>query len=292
MEQSNATINASKKPTFVLVHGAWHGAWCWAETVRLLAEQGYPAIAVDLPGHGLTAKFPLAYSDYPQNLGALATEVSPLAALSINDYKEAVLKTVRGLTQHGSGPVILVGHSLGGATLSLVGEAEPKLVRQLIYLTAFVPVQMDSVIGYLTRPDFSTSEVPPIFAGDPNNVACVRLNHQSKDPAYTAKSKSAFYGDVSNTTFAAVNHLLTPDEPIGAFAGKVVTTVKNWGSLPRAFIRCTQDNAIPLLGQDNMIAEADAFTPNNKFVQKTLATSHSPFVSDPEGLVRVLLELV
>jgi pimeloyl-ACP methyl ester carboxylesterase len=280
------------KPTFVFVHGAWHGAWCWSETVRLLTEQGYPAIALDLPGHGITAQFPAAYLGSPQNLGALATEVSPLAALSINDYRDAVLKTVRGLTQGGSGPVILVGHSLGGATLSLVGEAEPKLVRKLVYLSAFVPVVLDSVLGYLTREDFSASEVPPIFAGDPGVVACVRLNHKSSDSAYVAKSKSAFYGDVSDTTFAAVANLLTPDEPIGAFAGKVVPTVSGWGSVPRAFIRCTEDRAIPVLGQDNMIAEADAFTPNNKFVQKTLATSHSPFVSNPQALVSTLLELL
>jgi pimeloyl-ACP methyl ester carboxylesterase len=280
------------KPTFVFVHGAWHGGWCWSETVRLLAEQGFPAIALDLPGHGITAKFPIAYSAVPQNLAALATEVSPLAALTINDYRDAVLKTIRGLTKDGSGPIILVGHSLGGATLSLVAEAEPKLIRKLVYLSAFVPVKLDSVLGYLTRADFSASEVPPIFAGDPAVIASVRLNHNASDPAYVAKSKSAFYGDVSDLVFAAVANLLTPDEPIGAFAGKVVPTLSGWGSVPRAFIRCTQDRAIPLLGQDNMIAEADAFTPTNKFVQKTLATSHSPFVSNPQALVTTLLELL
>ncbi len=289
---SSTAGGTGTKPTFVFVHGAWHGGWCWSETVRLLSEIGYPAIALDLPGHGITAKFPAAYFGQPQNLGALASEVSPLAFLSINDYRDAVLKTVRGLTKDGSGPIILVGHSLGGATLSLVAEAEPKLIRKLVYLSAFVPVKLDSVIAYLTRADFSASEVPPIFAGDPNVIACVRLNQNSSDPAYVAKNKSAFYGDVSDATFAAVANLLTPDEPIGAFAGKVIPTLVGWGSVPRAFIRCTLDRAIPLLGQDNMIAEADAFTPNNKFVQKTLATSHSPFVSNPQALVATLLELV
>ena len=59
----------------------------------------------------------------------------------------------------------------------------------------------------------------------------------------------------------------------------------------KAFIRCTLDNAIPITGQDVMIAEADAFTPNNKFVQKTLATSHSPFVSSPQALTDTLVSL-
>ncbi|HSV46620.1 MAG TPA: alpha/beta fold hydrolase, partial [Ramlibacter sp.] len=128
------------KPTFVFVHGAWHGGWCWSETVRLLAEQGYPAIALDLPGHGMTARFAPAYTAKPQNTAALSTEVSPLAALTLNHYRDHVLKVIRGLVADGSGPVILVGHSLGGATLSAVGETDPALVRRLVYLTAFVPV--------------------------------------------------------------------------------------------------------------------------------------------------------
>jgi pimeloyl-ACP methyl ester carboxylesterase len=279
------------KPTFVLVHGAWHGGWCWSETVALLAEQGYPAIAIDLPGHGFKAKLPAAYISQPQNPAALAVEVSPLAAITLNDYRDYTLKIIRGLVKDGSGPIILVGHSLGGATLSAVAEAEPSLIKKLVYLTAFVPVKLDSVLGYLTRADFASSEVPPIFAANPEVVACVRINHNSADAAYVAKNKSAFYGDISDAAFPAVANLLTPDEPIQAFAGKVVPTVARWGSVPRAFIRCTLDRAIPLMGQDAMIAEADAFTPNNKFVQKTLATSHSPFVSNPQALVDALASL-
>ena len=279
------------KPTFVLVHGAWHGGWCWSETVRALAEQGYPAIVVDLPGHGITAKFPAAYLAQPQNPGALAAEVSPLAQITLTDYRDHVLKIIRGLAKDGSGPVILVGHSLGGATLSVVAEAEPALIRKLVYLTAFVPVKQDAVIAYLMRPEFAASQVPPLFAANPEVVAAVRINHNSADAAYAARNKNAFYNDISDAAFPAIANLLTPDEPIQAFAGKVVPTVTRWGSVARAFIRCTLDNAIPLAGQDVMIAEADAFTPNNKFVQKTLATSHSPFVSNPQALTDTLVSL-
>jgi pimeloyl-ACP methyl ester carboxylesterase len=292
MNQAASSNIADQKPTFVFVHGAWHGAWCWSETVRLLAEQGYPAIAIDLPGHGTKAQFAQAYNEVPQNLGALATEVSPLAALSVDDYRDFTLKIVRGLVKGGSGPIVLVGHSSGGATLTAVGEAEPSLIRKLVYLTAFVPVKHESLIEYLTRADFAASEVPPIFAGDPGVIACVRLNHKSRDPVYVAKNKSAFYGDVSDEQFAAIANLLTPDEPIGAFVGKVVPTLSRWGALPKAYIRCTLDNAIPLVAQTNMIAEANAFTPDNKFEQKTLITSHSPFASDPQALVATLVTLL
>lgn len=51
------------KPSFVFVHGAWHGGWCWSQVVRLLAERGYPSITLDLPGHGITARLPQALVD-------------------------------------------------------------------------------------------------------------------------------------------------------------------------------------------------------------------------------------
>ena len=42
----------SQQPTVVLVHGAWHGAWCYASLQHALDELGIPSYAVDLPGHG------------------------------------------------------------------------------------------------------------------------------------------------------------------------------------------------------------------------------------------------
>ncbi len=280
------------KPTFVFVHGAWHGGWCWSEVVRLLAEQGYPAIALDLPGHGMTARLPVSYTAQPQDMGALSTEVSPLAALTLNDYRDHVLKVVHGLVKHGSGPVILVGHSLGGATLSAVAEADPTVVRRLVYLTAFVPVAFQSVIEYLMQANFAASEVPSLFVADPAAVGASRINHNSVDAAYAAQGKSAFYHDVSDAAWPAIAGLLTPDEPIQAFTTAVGATAARWGSVPRSFIRCTGDRAIPLAVQDQMITDADAFTPGNRFVQKTLTSSHSPFASDPSAVVEALVSMV
>jgi pimeloyl-ACP methyl ester carboxylesterase len=53
------------RATFVFVHGAWHGGWCWSEVVRLLSERGHRAVALDLPGHGITARLPQAYLQQP-----------------------------------------------------------------------------------------------------------------------------------------------------------------------------------------------------------------------------------
>lgn len=282
-----------RNPTFVFVHGAWHGSWCWAETVRLLAEKGYLSIALDLPGHGLGAKFPASYAT--QSFPALNTEASPLAAIGLNDYREHTLKTLRGLVAAGSGPVILVGHSLGGATITNVAEAAPELIRKIVYLTAFVPVPgrfaVPSVIQYIQDPIFAASEVPPLFIADPA-VGAGRINHNSADAKYVAADRSAFYGDATDDAFKAVANLLTPDEPVQGFANPVTATVAKWGSVQKAFIRCTKDKAIPISVQDIMIAEGNRLTSGNLFQQKTLVSDHSPFVTQPQNFVDTLISLV
>jgi len=277
------------KPTFVFVHGAWHGAWCWSLVVEALGARGFPAIALDLPGHGMEARVPVSYKT--QDLAALATEPSPLAGLGLADYRDRVLAVVRGLKAAGAGPLVLVGHSLGGATLSAVGEAAPELIHRLVYLTAFCPVSLSTVLAYLEAPSFSTSEVPSLFAADPVASRCLRINHDATDAPYRARCKSAFYADVDDAAFDSVANLLTPDEPMRAFTDTVVPTAARWGRVPRAYIRCGLDRAFPLAAQDQMIAEADAFTPQNRFAQLTLATSHSPFLSNPPALVDALVSL-
>lgn len=288
----SAAASDAGRPTFVFVHGAWHGGWCWSEVVRLLAEQGYGSVALDLPGHGVTARFPTSYTHKPQDTAALATEVSPLAALTLNDYRDHALKAIRGLVAAGSGPVILVGHSLGGATLSAVAEADPSVLRRMVFLTAGVPVAFPSALELLRQPENAASEIPPLLVADPAMVAALRVNPDSADTAYVAKVKSCFYHDVSDAAFTAIANLLTPDEPIAAFASPVNVTAARWGSVPRAFIRCTADRAIPIAAQDRWIAQADALTPANRFVQRSLPTSHSPFLSAPADLVAALVSLV
>lgn len=283
---SNA--NEDSRPTFVLVHGAWHGAWCWSEVARLLGDSGYPSIALDLPGHGLGARFPSAY--LTQDTPALATEISPLANLTTVDYRNSVVNVVRGLVAGGSGPVILVGHSLGGATVTAVAEVEPTLVRRLVYLTAFVPVNLPTPLDYLQLPSMSSSQVPSLFVGDPSVTACARINFNASDPAIRAAQKSAFYDDLADDAFSAVSNLLAPDEPIGGLTTPATPTTGRWGTVPRTFVRCTLDRAIPLNGQDEMISEADSFTPQNKFAQETLNTSHSPFLSAPGDVAKLLMK--
>lgn len=75
------------RKTIVLVHGAWHGSWCWTPVVERLAAMGFDVFAPDLPGHGVDAEFPAGYLQTPQDLETLVAAPSPLATLTIEDYR-------------------------------------------------------------------------------------------------------------------------------------------------------------------------------------------------------------
>ena len=80
--------------SFVLVHGAWHGAWCWEKVVPLLAARGHAVRAIDLPGHGRDPK--------------------PPGAVTWDDYMDRMREAIEASGE----PPILVGHSLGGAVIT------------------------------------------------------------------------------------------------------------------------------------------------------------------------------
>ncbi|HNH94754.1 MAG TPA: alpha/beta fold hydrolase, partial [Microthrixaceae bacterium] len=99
---------------FVLIHGAWQGAWCWSRLQVSLRGLGALSIAVDLPGHG--------------------EDRTPIAGLTLSDYADRVIEVLDDIDE----PVTLVGHSLGGATISTVAERRPERIAGLVYLCALL----------------------------------------------------------------------------------------------------------------------------------------------------------
>lgn len=95
--------------TIVLVHGAWHGAWCWDRVVGPLRDAGHDELALDLPGHGAD----------PGPLGDLHGDAA----------------SVRAALDGVDGDVVLVGHSYGGAVITEAGDHPA--VQRLVYVAAF-----------------------------------------------------------------------------------------------------------------------------------------------------------
>ena len=100
--------------TFVLIHGAWHGGWCWDKLTPLLEQAGHRVIAPDLPG--------------------LGKDKTPLAEVTLQTWVDYVGQILEGQPE----PVILVGHSRGGIIISQVAESHPDKIKTLVYLAAFL----------------------------------------------------------------------------------------------------------------------------------------------------------
>ncbi|WP_020670906.1 alpha/beta hydrolase [Amycolatopsis nigrescens] len=278
-----------QSPIFVLVHGANGNAGFFAPTLSGLALAGYRALAVDLPGHGPNGHFPAGYQA-PQDLAALAAEPSPLARITLADNVRHVVGVVRQAAAHG--PVILVGHSMGGATITRVANEVPDLIARLVYFTAFCCTRLRSVLDCFMIPEGAGTLLPAIPSlGDPQRTAVARTNWRSADPAFLADAKAALAADYDDAAFLAALNTMEPDEAWALTTDDARGDAATWGRVPRSYLRCTRDRAIPLALQDRMISEADEVTPHNRFDVRSLDAPHlGP--RDPRLLAETLRTLV
>lgn len=277
---------------FVFVHGAGQGAWAFGKVAWPLTRDGHQVIARDLPGHGLRARFPRSYLERSADPDRLATEPSPLAQLTAQDYADEVTATISQLAERLPGrPIVLAGHSFAGLTLSRVGEAIPQLISRLVYLSAVMPAPGKSLFDYLAVPEFSESRIPPLLIGDPQATGALRLDFRSTDPGYRAELKAAIAADVDDQDWQAVTNLLSPDVPAGPLAEPVTVTADRWGAIPRTYISCTADRTIPAAAHRLFIDEADKLTPGNPTDVREMPTSHCAFLSQPEHLAHTLRQL-
>jgi pimeloyl-ACP methyl ester carboxylesterase len=219
--------------TYVLIHGAFHGGWCWYKLAALLEARGAKVIAPDLPGHGRSA-------------GQTATF-------------QAYIDSVADLLRSQPEPVVLVGHSMGGAVITAAAEAAPEKVAKLIYLTAFIGPSGISMTGALSSQAAGDGLIP-----------------------VSERALPALYSDCAKEDMMLARLCLTPQaaEPLLA---PIVWTPERWGRIPRAFIGCTRDRIYSIADQR---ARFEALPGGGAFVE--LATGHSPFFSMPEALAETL----
>ena len=201
---------------FVLVHGAWHGAWCWEKVVPLLASLGHRVRAIDLPGHG----------DDPK----------PPGAVSWDDYLGRVGEAIEASSR----PPILVGHSLGGAVITGAADRWPEGIRALVYLCAMLP----------DAPDFfSRFQATPLLTGGirptPDGSAL------ELDPAVV---RDAFYHDCSEADAARAAARLRP-QPAAAGQMRFELAEGRFGRVPRHYVECLEDRAIEIAAQRAMHAK-------------------------------------
>ena len=194
--------------TYVLIHGAWHGAWCWERVVPLLEKAGHKVVAPDLPGHG--------------------KDRTPVSEVSLQAYTDSVCKALDPLSE----PVVLVGHSMGGIVITQAAEYRPAKIKTLVYLTAFLLRNGESLLQ-VAQGDTEALVLSNLIMADDGSHATVR------DEAI----REAFYGDCSDEDVALAKSLLVP-QAVAPFAAPVSTTEERFGLVPRVYIECLSDRAI------------------------------------------------
>jgi pimeloyl-ACP methyl ester carboxylesterase len=201
--------------TFLLVHGAWHGGWCWEKLVPLLEERGHDVVVVDLPGHG--------------------GNVAPVSEVTLAAYGNHVA----GLLDEQSQPVVLVGHSMGGLVISEAAERRPEKIGLLVYLTGFLLPNGGTLLE-MAQTDAESIVFPNADVDEENGVVTIHGDN----------AKDVFYGDCPEEDAERAKERLIP-QPLAPFVTPVGVSAA-FERVRRTYIECLQDRAIGPATQKRM----------------------------------------
>lgn len=225
------TSNSAGQPTVVLVHGAWADSSSWTPVIRRLREGGYPVVAIANPLQGLVSD--------------TAYLASRLAAID--------------------GPVVLVGHSYGGALITNL-DVSALDVKALVYVAAFVPAAGETVGELAGR---STPPLPLVTLEVPNGAEVII------DPA---GFQEAFAGDLDA---GAAEELAIVQRPANVAAVSEAVDHEAYRSVPSWALGTLQDRAIAPELQRFMVDRTEAHLTE-------VESSHAVMLSHPDIVADVI----
>lgn len=233
---------------FVLVHGAFCGAWIWAPLMERLEAAGHSVEAFDLPG-----------------LGDDNTAVSEVTL-------DAYAARLCGVLADHSEPAIVVGHSMGGIVATQGAARCPHRIAALVYVTAFLPKDGQSLLDLTRLPEGAGDQVQAniVIEGEPP-VATM--------PAEA--SGPALYDCCTEDVAAWAIRQQRP-QPVAPFATPVSIPRGAIDGIKRYYVLCTRDRALAPALQRRMIAE----NPCAEVVE--LAADHTPQLSMTKELAQIL----
>jgi pimeloyl-ACP methyl ester carboxylesterase len=203
---------------YVLIHGAWHGGWCWHKVLARLRKAGQRAAAPDLP--------------------SLGRDRTPLQLVSLQTWTESVCRALDAEAE----PVILVGHSRAGAVISQAAEARPEKIRTLVYLAGYLLADGECVSD-------KAKEDRQSLVGPNMQLSQDRRSWILGDAALRA----ALYGECSDEDVVLAQSLLAP-EAVGPLKTPIRVSEARFGRVPRVYIECLRDRAVSLSEQRKMVS--------------------------------------
>jgi pimeloyl-ACP methyl ester carboxylesterase len=231
--------SSAAKPTIVLVHGAWADSSSWNGEIRRLVADGY---TVDAPA-------------------------DPLRSLSGDAaYIASYLKTI-------TGPIVLVGHSYGGAVITNAAVGDPN-VKALVYIDGFAPAQGESVLQLAAMNP--GSELPSSISTVPYTDGTTSGVDVYLNPA---DFRAAFAADVPAGEAAL---MAATQRPVTLAALNEPSGVPAWQTIPSWYLVGLQDEAIPPITQEFMAARAGSHV-------LKINSSHASLVSHPGAVTDLIL---
>jgi pimeloyl-ACP methyl ester carboxylesterase len=240
---ASASTAPAPKPTVVLVHGAWADSSSWDGVIKQLQPRGYRVVAPPNPLRGLA---------------------------SDSAYLQDYLQTI-------SGPIVLVGHSYGGAVITNAATGNPN-VKALVYVDAFIPDQGESLVSLLTPKDPSQPGLDPSalfdfvpFPGAPDGVS----------DAYLKPSvlPGALANDLPKQEAAV---LAATQRPVASNTLTDLSGPPAWKTIPSWAVIGTEDHILPPALQEFMATRAKAHATRVK-------ASHLSLISQPAAVAKVIV---
>ncbi|MDP1739736.1 alpha/beta fold hydrolase [Polaromonas sp.] len=237
---------------FVLVHGAWHGGWCWQRVTSLLQQQGHRVHAVTLTG-----------------LGERAHLLSP--AITLDTHIDDVISAIEVEELH---DVVLAVHSYAGMIGTAVADRLGKHLKHLVYVDAVLPKPGES----WSSTQSAATQQQRLSAAQ----ATTRFSFPPPDPEV--------FG-LHDADHAWVKRRQTP-HPGNTYQAPLTFDVQRVAAIPRTFVNCTQPalgtiEPSRLRAKDAKFWDG-AWLPNSKIIE--IKTGHDPMISEPAALTKILLD--
>jgi len=203
------------------------------------------------------------------DLPGMGRDKTPIREVKMTTTVERICQLIDSI----EGKVILVGHSKNGIMISQTAEYRPNKIEKLIYLAAYLIPNGKTQREYSLQDSFGVLK--------PYVTMYEHLNAHTLQPAIY---KEGLYHDCDESITELAKVLLS-HEPVESGITPLHLTEENFGAVPRYYIECTEDRAVTPFIQRMMYEE----TPCKKVF--SMATSHSPFFSQPEKLTEIFCEI-
>jgi pimeloyl-ACP methyl ester carboxylesterase len=250
---SNDESTPISKSPVVLVHGSWQSESEWEQIKINLTAEGYQVSVVNLPGHG--------------------EDTTPASQVEFVDYVNTVKAAVNSYNQ----PVILVGHSLGGAIITQLAAEIPNKIRKLVYVAGYIPVSGKSVLDYAMMDQGSL--LGPALQHEPAADGTLGLSNPAADLT------NIFCQDGTSEQKQLLLDNYRP-EPFAAFLYPLDYQLADYNKAGKKYyIYTTEDHAISYPFQQQMVATFGITT------TYSMNTGHSPFVSQAAEFTEKLIAI-